>query len=394
MSLSKKIFIISSVLLASVLFFMGIYNISFKEKSSVSSTNKPAEESPATDASGKNTLEKIVEKVGFSKNNNRIYSLSDEAVVAPSVTDDGEKISFYTRANGSVYKVFLNGEGKELYNSNNFSGLENISWSTDRSKVISRFNNNGKIEYSTYDYNIKKGFKLASGVEYAIWGNLGDQIFYKYTDSKTGKRTINISNYDGSNWKKIADISMNDAWLMPVPQSSFVSFWNSPNSFNETSLNLVSTIGGEIRKIFSGRFGADYSWSPNGTKALVSYVESKGGAKIWLALINNNGGEFQNLNIPTFVSKCAWSKDSKTIYYALPTFSSENYVLPNDYQSGKISTADTFWKMDSASGKSERIVEVKDINNSYDASNLFLSPSEDILFFTNKKDGKLYGINL
>jgi len=394
MSISKKIFIISSVLLASVLFFMGIYNVSFKEKNNSANTKNSAEKNITSENDGKNTLEKIVEKVGFSKNKNKIYSLSDEAVVAPVVTDDGEKIVYYTKKNGSVYKVFLNGEGKEFHSNNNFSGLENIFWSTDRSKVISRFNNNGKIEYSTYDYNIKKGFKLANGIEYAVWGNLGDQIVYKYKDSKTDKKTINISNYDGSNWKKIVDISMNDIWLAPVPQSSFVSFWNNPNSFNETSLNLVSTIGGEARSIFSGRFGADYSWSPNGTKILVSYVESKGGMKIWLALINSNGGEFQNLNIPTFVSKCTWSKDSKTIYYALPTFSSENHVLPNDYQSGKVSTVDTFWKMDIVSGKSERIIELKDIDNSYDASNLFLSSSEDILFFTNKKDGKIYGINL
>jgi len=190
------------------------------------------------------------------------------------------------------------------------------------------------------------------------------------------------------------DVSIGDSWIAPVPQSSFVSFWNSPNSFNETSLNLVSTVGGEVKKIFSGKFGSDYLWSPNGTKSLVSYAESKGGTKIWLALINSNGGEFQNLNIPTLVSKCVWSKDSKFIYYALPAFSSENSVLPNDYQGGKVSSVDTFWKMDVATGKSERIVEVKDINSPYDASNLFLSPSEDILFFINKKDGKLYGINL
>ena len=157
---------------------------------------------------------------------------------------------------------------------------------------------------------------------------------------------------------------------------------------------MVSTVGGEVRKIFSGRFGADYLWSKDGAKALVSSSDSKGGSKINLGIINNNGGEYQNLNIPTFVSKCAWGKDNKTIYYALPSFSSENYVLPNDYQDGKITAKDTFWKMDISSGKAERIVDIKDIKDSYDATGMFLSPSEDILFFINKIDGKLYGINL
>ena len=394
MSIAKKIFIISSALLASVLFFMGIYNVSFKEKTPVASQKTSEKETPAAGSEEKSALEKVAEAIGFSKNKEKIYSLSNEAVIAPAIAEDGKKINYYSRSEGSVFEVYLNGEGTQRIDNNNFSGLENVLWSADKSKVISRFNNNVKIEYSSYNYILKKGSKLAGGIEYAVWSNLGDQIIYKYSDAKTGKKNISIANYDGSDWKKIADISVSDAWIASVPQSSFVSFWNSPNSFNETSLNLVSTLGGEVRKIFSGHFGADYLWSPNGTKSLVSYVESKGGSKIWLGIINSNGGEFQNLNVPTFVSKCVWSKDSKTIYYAVPTFSSENYVLPNDYQSRKVTTSDTFWKMDIASGKSERLVETKDINSSYDASNLILSPSEDLLFFINKNDGKLYGINL
>jgi hypothetical protein len=375
---------------------MGIYNISFKEKIPSTNTSAKTSEKETSTAGNeeKSALEKVAEAIGLSKNKEKIYSLSDESVIAPTITEDGKKINYYLRSNGSVYEVYLNGEGKQRIDNNNFSGLESVLWSSDKSKVISRFNNNGKIEYSSFDYALKKGFKLASGMEYAVWSNLGNQIIYKYSDSKTGKKNISMADYDGSNWKKITDISVSDAWIASVPQSSFVSFWNSPNSFNETSLNLVSTLGGEIRKIFSGRFGADYLWSPNGTKSLVSYVESKGGSKIWLAVINNNGGEFQNLNVPTFVSKCIWSKDNKTIYYAVPAFSSENYILPNDYQSRKVITSDTFWKMDITSGKSERLAETKDINSSYDASNLILSPSEDILFFINKNDGKLYGINL
>ena len=393
MSISKKIFIISSVLLASVLFFMGIYNVSFKEKTSAINTNILAKETPAASNEEKSALEEIGEKIGF-KNSEKIYPLSDEVIISPALFSEDDQIAYYTRLNGSVYNVSLDGTGKKLVDNNNFSGLEKILWSSDNRKVLSRFNNNGKIQYSSYDYNAKKGFRLADGIEYAIWGNAGDQIVYEYYDSKTKKRTINAANYDGSNWKKIADISMSDAWIASVPQSSFVSFWNSPNSFNETSLSIINTVGGEARKIFSGRFGADYLWSPNGTKALVSSVDSKGGSKISLAVINSNGGEFQNLNIPTFASKCVWSKDNKTIYYALPTFSSGNYVLPNDYRNKKVTAKDVFWKMNITTGKSERIVETKDINNIYDAANLFLSSSEDILFFVNQNDGKIYGISM
>lgn len=392
MSIAKKIFIISSVLLSAVLFFLGIYNISFKkEKASVQTEIKNSQDDDAIDSPG--AFDKMKESVGI-KNREKIFPLSDEAIIGPVIIDGGEKIKYYSKTNGHVLSVFSNGEGKEIISSNNLSGLENVSWSPDSGKVISRFNDNGKVQYSTYDYKEKRGHKLPDGIEYAIWNNLGDQIFYKYFDAKTKGRTLNSADPDGNNWKKITDINFNNAFISVVPQSSFVSFWNSPNAFEETSLNIISTVGGEARKIFSGKFGADYLWSPNGSKSLVSFTDSKGGSKISLGIVNSNGGEFQNLNIPTFVSKCAWSKDNKTIYYALPSFSSENSVLPNDYQNRKVTTKDTFWKMDISSGKAERVAEIKDINDSYDAENLSLSPSEDILFFVNKLSGRLYGISI
>ncbi|MCX6765406.1 MAG: hypothetical protein NT136_00305 [Candidatus Moranbacteria bacterium] len=47
-----------------------------------------------------------------------------------------------------------------------------------------------------------------------------------------------------------------------------------------------------------------------------------------------------------------------------------------------------------STGKKDRIVELEDMKGSLDASHLFLSPSEEELFFINRIDGKLYGINL
>jgi hypothetical protein len=392
MSVAKKIFIISSVLLASVLFFLGIYNISFKPKNTApENSSMQAVNSTSSNTSG--LVNKVEEKLGI-KNKEKIYALSQGVAISPFVSAKDEKIKYYNPSNGSVSEVSFGGDGRSIIDENNFEGLEKVSWSPDGSKVISRFNSGGKIQYTSYDYGTKKFFKLADGIEFATWNSLGDQIVYKYSDSKTKKKTINTANYDGSNWKKITDVLINNFWMATVPQSSFVSYWNSPNALEETSLSLVSTVAGDSKKIFSGRFGADYLWSPNGTKALVSFTESRGGSKISLGVINSNGGEFQNLNIPTLASKCVWGKDNKTIYYALPSFSAENGTLPNDYQNGKITSKDTFWKVDITTGKAERLVEVVDIKSAYDAKNLFLSPSEDILFFINSADRKLYGINL
>ena len=389
MSISKKIFIISSVLLATVLFFMAIYNISFK-KEVILEGSIDKEKNETKD---KGVIEKIGEKVSLKKKD-KIYKITDEAIVSPTIDKSGEKIVYFTKLNGSAFEISFDGEMKNLFDDNNFFGLESVLWNSEKNKVISRFNNNGKIEYSTYDYDQKKGYKLSENVEYVSWNNLENQIFYKYHDPKTKKSNMSVANFDGSNWRKIADLSNSNFWISSVPQSSFVSFWNTPNAFEETSLSVVSGVGGEAKKIFSGKFGTNYLWSSNGNKVLVSSSDMKGGSKVDLAVINSNGGEYQSLNIPTFVSKCVWSKDGKTIYYALPNIGSEGYVLPNDYMSKKVITKDTFWKVDITNGKKERIVDVNEIKDSYDASNLLLSPSEDYLFFINRSDGRLYGVSL
>ena len=156
----------------------------------------------------------------------------------------------------------------------------------------------------------------------------------------------------------------------------------------------VPLSGGETKKIFAGKFGADYSWSPDGTKILISNTLSKGGTDTRLGIANQDGGEFRTLQAPTLVSKTVWSKDNKTIYYALPLSIPENSVLPNDYFSRPIHTQDSFWKMDVTTGKNDRLVDPSVIGGNYDSAGLFLDQNENFLYFTDRTSGKLYRIKL
>ncbi len=332
-----------------------------------------------------------------NKPQGKIQTLTDEAVIAPTLEQDGEHIKYYARSSGNVYEITLVGANKKTISSASLPGLENVLWSPNKDKVISIFSRDGKTTFYSYDYNTKSGKKLPDGVDIVSWSNLGDKIVYKYFDSKKKKSDISIADPDGSNWQNLAGVPWRYVSISPVPQSALVSFWNEPDAYSDTALEIVGATGGDTKKIFSGRFGADYLWSPDGSRILISSSDSKGSSKMALAVANSNGGEYQNLNIPTLVSKCAWSQDSKTVYFALPGSIPDGAVLPNDYQAKKITTQDTFWKVDVTSGKKDRIIELGEmqgIGQTFDASNLFLSPDEDALFFVNRADGKLYRINL
>jgi hypothetical protein len=389
MSSIKKIFIISSALLLVSLFFFGIYNLAFKSKS-VKNTVDQAQNylENKTSANSENSKSENV------KTAEAIYAITDESVISPTLSADGKSIKYYSKSGGNAVQISLDGNGRKVVSNGVLSNLSKVFWSPGKDKAVAYLKNSGNASFFLYDFNSNQSKELPSGIDSVSWSNLGDKIIYKFYDSKSQKRSINISDPDGSNWTKLADTDSKNISLTQIPQSSRIAFWSSPTAYEATTLKTVGITGGEIKTLLLGKFGADYLWSSSGEESLISLVDSKGGSKMSLGTINKDGGGYMNLDIPTFVSKCVWSKDGKTVYYALPTFSDTSMTLPDDYASGKISSQDTFWKLNMGNGKKERVVDLSKISGSYDAQELFLSSDENILFFVNRLDGKLYRVDL
>lgn len=378
MSLSKKIFIGSTALLAFFLIFWGIYSFSFKKAAAPQPAPPQEKSEPAA-----------VPKASSSK----ITAISDEAVLAPVLTPEKTAIKYYSKNNGRVYQISLDGASKKNIHTEELPGIASAVWSPDTSKAITRLENNGKNKFFYYDYAESRSAPLKDNLDTVFWQN-DNKIVYKYFDPKTKERTLNISDPDGLNWNKITDVSFRNLSLAPIPKTGLISFWNSPDAFFETLFLSTPIIGGEKKTLMAGRFGADYLWSPDGSSFLISSSQDKADSKVQLAIANDRGGEYKNLDIPTFVSKTVWSRDNKTVYYALPGNIPATVILPNDYTDKKFTSADTFWKVNTATGEKSRLVDLDKINGQYDASDLFLNSDESLLFFINRADGKLYRIDL
>jgi hypothetical protein len=374
----KKIFIISAALLGVILFFLIIYNFAFRKN-----TSQPiVQQSSGADAN----------KTITQKNSEKITAISSQSVIGSIFDKKTETITYYSGKDGTVWLVNADGSNEKQIEKTILPGLKNVLWSSN-SKVLTTFEKNGQLSFYEYDYGTRKGIALKSGLDSVVWDNLGAKIFYKYYDSATQKRSLNAANPDGSEWQKLADIAYRNISIAAVPLTSLVSFWNYPDALQETQLQTIGTAGGQAQTILKSRFGADYLWSPDGTRALVSSLSSLGGKMVSLGTVTL-GGEYHDLNVPTLVSKCTWSSDGKTIYYALPGGIPDSAVMPNDYQNNKFKTEDTFWKMDMATGQKDRLIEAGSISGKYDSSDLFLSATQDALYFVNKIDGKLYRLAL
>jgi Tol biopolymer transport system component len=378
----KKVFYSSLGFLLLVLIFLVAYNFVFKNN-----VNNPtveqgkkitAKENPLTDT------EPIITSITTSIN---------EDVMGTTASPDGF-IYYYSLDEKALKKASLEGKDKSTLLSNLPGTPTRIVWSPKKDRVLLSLKQpNGQALWHFADLTTKTLVPLKGEISRIAWSNLGDKIFYQYTDPGSVLRTLNVSNPDGTAWKKLTAVS-SDTFIAPIPQSASVSFWSRPNALEKTSFESIGSTGENRKVLLSEKYGADYLWSPNGEKVLVSTSVEKGGKSMLLNIMNANGGEFQSLAIPTLVSKVVWAKDSKTIYYALPGSIPENAVLPNDYFDKPIYTKDTFWKMDTLSGKKSRLADLKEVTQNFDSSDLFLSPNEDILFFTDRSTHRLYRIDI
>ena len=374
----QKVFIISAGLLLPILLLLAIYNLVFKEE-------KVVDQSVINDQ----TQGLDENSLGNSVIRKKIMQVTDVSIISPTFDETKEKIKYYDKS-GIVWQIDADGGNKKQLSSQKLNQLKEVLWSPDKKKVITHFSENGERFYY-YDFKADKVSELKKGLDFVRWDTLGTRIIYKYFDEESKKRSLNISNIDGSDWKELAPISYRYISVSPIPQSSIISFWNMPKATDESILQLVGSNGGEIRTLLKGKYGADYLWSTDGQQALVSSLMEKGINKINLGLVSMDG-QYKSLDIPTLVSKAVWSSDKKTLYYALPGDIPEGSIMPDDYDNRKIATSDTFWSVDVTIGTKQRLVELKDIPEKYDASNLFLSPTEDALYFINRSDNKLYRI--
>lgn len=377
----KKFFIITSVLFAIFLLFFLIYNFLFK--------NNPFEgRVPSMTVVDEDALSKEAEKEDTS--DQKIAPLTESEAAAPFFDKRDGAIFFLSPDERSLKEIFLVTNAPKTVVEFPFVP-KNIVWSPDMSRALVKKND---TEWVLFTRETKTVEVLKPGIESPAWTSLGDRIVYKYYDSNVGKRTINIASPNGTNWDVIGETEFQFLEMRAVPKSSLMALWNWGNAFEKTSLRTLSLVGNETREIFSSNFGADYVFSPDGTKILVSNVIEKGGSAISLALLNSGGGNYRNLFIPTLAGKTVWSKNSRMLYYALPGSLPPGSILPNDYYRKPILTTDTFWKADTETGEKSRVVDPSDIDRNYDAENLVLDTDETTLFFRNRHDRRLYRINL
>lgn len=323
----------------------------------------------------------------------KIKAISTEKALAPTLSADKTKVIFYSQYNGNVWQVSFDGTGLTRMSSTVLDNLAQIIWSPDKKKVISIYKDvEENIGKYSYNYDTGKATSLGAYIGEIAWSPDSNKIAYQYTNDKTNQNNISTASSDGTNWKNILDTrlkNLNIDWI-----GSQIAFWEKPSGLAPGSLFLLNPLNKSLDKILSNIYGFSLKWSPIGNKILYSKTNNQG-KNIGLYTASKDGSGETGIGISAFVEKCVWASDNRTIFCAIPKSIGADYTLPDDFYKGVFVSDDDFVKINLDTEEKTNLLEDWEKGyGTYDATNLFLSPLEDYLFFVNKKDGLLYSIEL
>ena len=373
--MAKKIFIISLVFFLVMGIFLLVQFFLFSNKSDSKKSISNSQEvdndrllSEDINKSEKGKIEKII-----NAETKGLWLINGE-------------LSYFNQNN--FLSASLDGSNKNSLATYPFNSVTELSWSFDDKNVIVR--DSGK--YYIFNFEKKEAVPFKSDADNLIWGNIGNQVVYKYYDLGTKKRSLNVSDLSGEKWQEITEIPFQFADVKMNPKKEVVALFSKPDSSQETQLFIVDLVKKEKKEVSKKYKGANFEWSPDGTKLLFSYTKDNG--KTNLAVMTVENETVLELNFPGLVDKCVWSNDSESIYCANPTFIDSGVVLPDDWSSEKSFSTDTFWQINTATGEQNRVIELNEINEDIDAKNLLLDKNEDYLFFIDRKTEDVFRIRL
>jgi hypothetical protein len=365
----KKLLIITILLVGLIAGIYLIYHFYFKQ-------TQPEEPGAEINA---NTAE-----------NEKIFPLSKEKIVAPTINAPGNKIKYYAKSTGNIYEVNFDGSGLSQLSAANLANIIQIFWSPDKNQVLGIFQDGEKTKKYLHNYTSGKSTALNENIQQAAWSPDGKKIAVQTYDQNTTNTIISVANSDGSELKAIMQTRIKDL-IVEWPTIDKISARTPSSGLSDGLVFIINPGDGTFTKILSGLFGLNVKWSQLGDKFIYS-ITSPEGKNPSLFSADQKGQNTKNLGVETIVEKCVFSQDNRIIICAVPQKISAAAVWPDDYYKGMVTVSDHFYKVNLSTGEKDLLYAPQDTAKSYDASELFLSPQEDYLFFINRKDGFLYGL--
>lgn len=200
-----------------------------------------------------------------------------------------------------------------------------------------------------------------------------------------------LSKIDGGSTVGLFDTPYKE-WIPAWPEEKNILLTTKASAFAPGFSYLLNTQTKGVTRIIGNIYGLTALISPDLSKVIYSSSER---GTFTLNYFDRREDTISELSFKTLPEKCIWSKkENAVLYCAIP----ENIAFstyPDVWYQGLINFSDSIWKIDIGTGEARLIMNIQEESGEViDVTNLYLSPSDDYLLFTNKIDLTLWGLQL
>lgn len=300
------------------------------------------------------------------------------------INEEGEEVIRYVeKGTGHIYETKTFELGQEKISNTTIPRIHEVVWIDESSVILRYFNEEEELE--NFFAELEDGSLLGSFIEKDIENIkvVGNTI--RYVSETSSGSSIIRSNPNGSNRVTLYNSAFGE-WDVDWWSLSLAILTTKTSGDTSGHSFFLNTNTGNLTKILDSITGLSILPNTENDDILVSgNVEG-----IILSQIYDTETEESTLiSLGVLPEKCIWSGE-ETLYCFVP-ISFESGLYPDDWYKGIVSFSDDIWKIDTESEVTE-VIEYLD--DEIDGVNLILSPSEDYLLFTNKKDSTLWSLRL
>jgi hypothetical protein len=213
----------------------------------------------------------------------------------------------------------------------------------------------------------------------------GQKIFFLL---RAGEITTGVTaGILGGGRVQVFDSAFNE-WLTSWPAGRTIILGTKPSGLVPGDVFLLDPETKALRRVLGGVAGVTALGSPDGK--LLIY----GNENLTLSVFELSTGSAVALGARTLPEKCVWSKNAVHLYCAVPKFVPAA-LYPDDWYRGEVSLDDELWKINVETGAGTILSNPASILGfETDGIKLSMDENERYLFFVNKKDSFLFGLQL
>ena len=267
-----------------------------------------------------------------------------------------------------------------------FYNVRNINWSNDKERVVLEYPDGSNI---VYDFSTGEQVTLPKNWEEFQFSGQKDKIATKSFDQYSKNNKLIIAGIDSGSAKVIESLGTkaNSFQINWSPDNQVVAFFTEGVDFSHQEVYFVGQHDENFKSIIVDGYGFKGKWSPSGNTILYSVYSDFNNYKPMLWVTNKDGSFKRRLNVDTWVDKCSFYNNN-IIYCGVPE-QLEEMMGPSPNLA--ININDNIYRIDLSKNSTEKIA-IPEIGHNIEK--LMVSSNEKILYFTDRRTGRLYKIDL